>query len=304
MDRPSGAQICKMLGGWFRGGHGMCRCPAHQDSSPSLHVTETRSGTVLLKCFAGCDQWSVIRALRDLDLWPDRAERGDPAVPHAYVDRTEHDAERQADEARRRDLARKIWHEAHPIRGSVAESYLRARGITLRLPPTLRFAPSLHHRPSGRSYPALVAAMQDAHGQVVAIQRTWLSPDGTGKAPVGKAAKLTLARMHDAAIRLGRTGALLGIAEGVETALSAMQIFSLPTWAMTGAGRLGAAVLPEGVRRVAVLADNGQVGLREAEKAAQHYADAYGVETFIEAPPDGFGDWNDFLQSQQRQRAA
>lgn len=301
MDRPSGAHICKMLGGHFRGGHGMCRCPAHQDSSPSLHVTETRSGTVLLKCFAGCDQWSVIRALRDLDLWPDRAEKGDPAAPLAYADRPEHDAEREADEQRRRDTARTMWADASPIYGTAAETYLRHRGVTIPLPPTLRFVHSLSHRPSRRAFPALLGAMQDGAGRVIAVQRTWLKPDGSGKAPIAPA-KATLGRMHDAAVRLGRAGSMLGIAEGIETALSAQQIYSVPTWAVLGAGRLAAVTLPEDVRRVVIFADNGEVGLREAAKAAEHYNSRYHVEATVEAPEEA-GDWNDALQS-SRSRAA
>lgn len=41
---------------------GMCRCPAHDDHNPSLHVSES-GGKVLVKCHARCSQQAVIDAL-------------------------------------------------------------------------------------------------------------------------------------------------------------------------------------------------------------------------------------------------
>ena len=46
-----------------------CRCPAHDDHTPSLSVSDGPDGRVLLHCHAGCSQESVISALRDLGLW-------------------------------------------------------------------------------------------------------------------------------------------------------------------------------------------------------------------------------------------
>ena len=53
----------------WRGDHKFSACcPGHDDHTPSLSVTHT-GGKILLKCFAGCSQESVIGALRDLGLW-------------------------------------------------------------------------------------------------------------------------------------------------------------------------------------------------------------------------------------------
>lgn len=55
------------------------RCPAHDDRSPSLSVTEGSEGTVLIKCWAGCSIDSIVRAigLNLSDLFPksDKYER-------------------------------------------------------------------------------------------------------------------------------------------------------------------------------------------------------------------------------------
>jgi len=54
--------------GWHGDHKFIARCPAHDDRNPSLSVTDV-GGKILVKCFAGCSQESVIVALRDLGLW-------------------------------------------------------------------------------------------------------------------------------------------------------------------------------------------------------------------------------------------
>jgi DNA primase len=52
-------------------GQWRARCPAHDDSQPSLSVRETVGGGVLLFCFAGCETADVVAALglRMADLY-------------------------------------------------------------------------------------------------------------------------------------------------------------------------------------------------------------------------------------------
>lgn len=62
-------QIAAALGGKPSGkGHWMCRCPAHEEKTPSFRVSD-RDGRILLKCFGGCQQREVIAALRSRGLW-------------------------------------------------------------------------------------------------------------------------------------------------------------------------------------------------------------------------------------------
>lgn len=55
-------------------------CPAHNDKSPSLAISETSDGTVLLKCWAGCSAQSIVSAmgleLRDLFPGVNQPRRG------------------------------------------------------------------------------------------------------------------------------------------------------------------------------------------------------------------------------------
>ena len=50
------------------------RCPAHDDRSPSLAITETQDGTILVKCWAGCSAADIVGGvgLQLKDLFPPR----------------------------------------------------------------------------------------------------------------------------------------------------------------------------------------------------------------------------------------
>jgi hypothetical protein len=110
-----------------------------------------------------------------------------------------------------------------------------------------------------------------------------------------RAAKKTLGPMLDGAVRLARiTGKTLGIAEGIETALSAHKLYSLPIWAALGAARMGRIAIPEHVDRILLFGDNGEAGIKAVERATIDY-EAQGYEVIPVFPPSEFGDFNDWL---------
>lgn len=55
--------IVEKLGGVWRGTRGECRCPAHDDGSPSLSV-RLGDTAILFHCFAGCTTIEVLKALQ------------------------------------------------------------------------------------------------------------------------------------------------------------------------------------------------------------------------------------------------
>lgn len=289
--------IVSRLGGKWRGHTGMCRCPAHEDKSPSLSVSQTRDGRVLVHCFTGCPQASVIAALRDLGLW-----HGEAAEDASYPGRltSAADGARSRDDRERRQSARDVWDQARPIAGTVAEQYLRNRGIRMPLGDQLRFHPAMKHGPSKQTFPAMLARISDERG-FCAMQRTWIAPDAMAKAPV-KPAKMTLGPMDGGAVRLLPAGPRLGLAEGIETAFSAAQIYSIPVWACLSANRLGKINIPETVELLMIFADNGEVGRREAWNAAEEY-ERRGLRVEIITPDAHFadsspGDFNDVLRGE------
>ena len=75
--------IARSLGGYKSGAGWMARCPAHNDRVPSLSISDSPDGKVLIHCNAGCDQQSVIRAFKSLCLWDGAA---DSLAPTARAD--------------------------------------------------------------------------------------------------------------------------------------------------------------------------------------------------------------------------
>lgn len=76
-------RLTKVKGGR---GHWTACCPAHEDRSPSLAVTETDDGRILLKCFGGCSVQEIVGAIgMDMtDLFPDSNDHYKPKVKNAF----------------------------------------------------------------------------------------------------------------------------------------------------------------------------------------------------------------------------
>lgn len=194
-------------------------------------------------------------------------------------------------DARNARCALGLWREARP--DSLVATYLRGRGITLPVPPTLRLHTRLKHAPTGLTMRGMVAAVQAPGRAITAIHRTYLTETGE-KAPISQP-KMALGPLGAGAVRLCHAAPELGIAEGIETALSATQLFGIGCWAALGS-RLDAVALPPEVERVVIFADAGAPGAAAAERA-RHRLEREGRTIRIEAPPTG--DWNDVLQAQR-----
>jgi phage/plasmid primase-like uncharacterized protein len=136
----------------------------------------------------------------------------------------------------------------------------------------------------------MVAAVQAPDGKVIAIQQTWLT--GEGEKASGK--RLTTGNLGAGAVRLGATARSMGLAEGVETALSAMQMTGMTVWASLGASRLHSVELPPEVEEVHVFVDNDEPGRIAAKRTANAHT-SIGRRVYLRSPPDQCGDWNDFL---------
>lgn len=94
-------------------------------------------------------------------------------------------------------------------------------------------------------------------------------------------------------------GGRLGVAEGVETALSAMQLFGISCWATLGNERFGLVTIPESVRELHLFVDNDAGGRLAEERAREAYACE--GRRIVTRPPERSGDdWNDVLLSRQR----
>lgn len=255
--------IAKALCGRKVGGGWMARCPAHDDREPSLAICDADEGKVLVRCHAGCEQERVIKTLRSLGLWTDNGPRSCSRSNSSSVAGRVPDP----DDTKRREVALAIWQSAMPADGSLVETYLAARGLRLPPPTTLRFHTGLKH-PSGGIWPAMVGLVSRGFDDTpLAIHRTFLARDGSGKAPVDPQ-RMMLGPCRGGAVRLAAPGDMLMVGEGVETCLAAMMASGHPAWAALSTSGLRALDLPGDVRDVIVLADGDEPGEAAAQGCA------------------------------------
>ena len=286
--------LTKVLGGRWHGSYGTTRCPAHKDRTPSLSVRDGDGGKLLTRCHAGCSPEAVWAAFLDRGL-VERAE--DRPRERRQRRRPQRAGKPSSEPSPNQDYSLEIWRASRDPIGTVTAAYLLYRAITIAIPPSIRDHPSLKHSTTGQSLPAMVAAITGSDRKVIAIQRTFLRCDGRGKANISQP-KLGLGAMRDGAVRLGPAGPVLGIAEGVETGLSAVKLFGLPVWCSLSASRLDRLHLPPESREIHIFADNGAPGHEAAERAAEAYL-AQGRRVVVRFPPEHLGDWNDALQAGQ-----
>ena len=264
---------------------GSARCPCHDDHSPSLSLSDgDEPGRILVHCFAGCDRRDILAALRDRGLiekcvhQQERAQRGSHRIEPPIITPD--------------PQALEIWGMASPAEHTIVQLYLRARGITIAPPPSLRCAGGGYRLTDPAT--AMVAAVQAPDRRTIAVQVTRLDPGGERKAQV-LIPRRTYGALGDGAVRLAAAGEVLGLAEGVESALSAMQLSGVPTWACLGASRMHRVAVPDSVRELHVFMDNDGPGREAGERTADTHQPHRRV--VLRRPPDHLNDWNDFLRA-------
>jgi hypothetical protein len=189
--------------------------------------------------------------------------------------------------------ARELWIQARPARGSLVEAYVRSRGIALPIPATLRFLPEAKHTPSGMVLPAMIAAVTVwPERKPTAVHRTFLAPDGRGKAAVDTP-RMTIGPCLHGAVRLAEAAEKLMVGEGIETCLAAMQASGLPAWAALSTSGMRRLLLPPHVKEVIILADADAPGEAAAKDAALRWVRERRTVR-IARPPRG-KDFNDLL---------
>jgi hypothetical protein len=220
--------------------------------------------------------------------------------------------------------AREIWAEA-TTDYRLVPLYLYSRWLPDTPPPTIREHPALFCPKREARMPALVAAFQASSGRVTAVQRIWLEDRfevGNDKGSrIPDAPKMAKGVLGDGAMRLARPGPLLGLAEGLETALACLKLFRTPTWGLGGLSRLGypahltmptdgskprrvesrapSVWVPDEVRQLFIFGDGNEIGRTVAEFAAEWFNRAWrGTGRRAEAvlPEVGYGDFQDKLR--------
>lgn len=196
------------------------------------------------------------------------------------------------------DAARRLFHAGQPIKGTLAETYLRARGITyLDDLPALRFHPRCYYRADENApvetWPAMLAAVTDLDGTMTGVHRTWLARDGSGKAPVATPRR-AMGRLLGNGVRFGDARDVVAVGEGIETMLALRcTLPRMPMIAALSASHLAALILPPGLRRICVAQDSDYAGTRAAATLIERVKRA-GIEPIALSPRSD--DFNDDLR--------
>lgn len=188
----------------------------------------------------------------------------------------------------------RILSGARVLTGTIGEKYLATRGLRSPVTSDLLFHPDLIDYAGKKGYCGLVAVVKNGMGERVGgIHRTFLLEDGSSKALPGRK---MLGPRKGGSIRLAPIGAdgHIGVAEGIETALSATAIFGVPCWAGMDASGVAGWEWPPETKRVTIFADAGEAGQGAAQRLSQRLFDAQ-VPFHVRSPIHG-DDFNDDLK--------
>ncbi|MDP5281410.1 CHC2 zinc finger domain-containing protein [Sphingomonas sp. DG1-23] len=274
---------------------GRCPFPDHRDSTPSFSVNEAKG---VFRCF-GCGRagnavsfMQQMYGLSHSDACRELYEGGD-------LPSTVSGTHRESDSEKTK-WARNIWNDALPIVDTPVAEYLDSRALPFEFvgqQENIRFARLSFDR-SAQKHPALVAAVRDLSGEIVGIQRIYLTEEGK---KLGSSCKRSLGPTSGGAIRLRGIDAPPGepeniyICEGLEDGLSiARDQAHAVVWVTMGTANLANVQLPPACKTVTIAHDNDDAGLQAADVATKRLIKA-GFEVSLYPPPAGFKDWNEYL---------
>lgn len=195
------------------------------------------------------------------------------------------------EEQRNRLLMKRVWGESEPILDghNCVQRYLMNRCNTIWQSSFVRV-----HRER-----RLMVAKIVSHGdKAVNLHLTYLTDDGR-KADVTPAKKVMSGKLPDGcAIRLSPAAPVMGVAEGIETAISASMMFDIPVWACVNGTLLSKWIPPEVAEQITVFGDNDKnyTGHAKAYHLANRLEVQFKRSVNVMIPPMIGTDWNDFHQ--------
>lgn len=194
----------------------------------------------------------------------------------------------------------RIWKESCTVtKGDPVWRYLNRRIGLEVIPSCIRFHPALAYVEDGKPveyHPAMIALVISQENKGIGLHRIYLKDSGE-KADVSNQKKLiTVADMAGSAVRLAPPTDCLGIAEGIETALAASRLFSVPVWAAISANMMEKWTPPTGVENVIIFGDNDVsfTGQASAYALAKKLKLA-GLNVDVQIPDSIGADWGDSL---------
>lgn len=288
-------------------------CPFHAERTPSFEVNDAKGTFHCWGCGKGGDHFTILRDLDGLDFRRAYEALTNDTFPTVSAEEMAlRKASDATDLAQRVALARQIWGRSVPAEGTPAEVYARSRGITMPLPPTIRFVETPRWRNGetgevGRDYPAMACAMQDQTGAIVAVQCVFLAAGGNRKYErvrddgTKAQAKLSFGALIGAALRLEPFGTPqplteVIVCEGPEDGLTlAQELPGRAVWVACGTANMTQIDYGAAITRVVLAGDNNDAG-RDAVTRAAKAIEEQGRNVGLMFPRAGFKDFNDQLR--------
>jgi putative DNA primase/helicase len=196
-----------------------------------------------------------------------------------------------------------VWQSGGPTQADdPVDRWLKARGVGMQnYPKCLRAGMRVRHSgPPVSWHPAMLAMVAAPNGKPATIHKTYLTTAGA-KAAVEKVRMFCAGSVPSGgAVRLAVPGPVLGVAEGIETALAAMKMFTIPTWAALSDWGVEKFDPPAETRHLMIFGDNDPhgAGQRAAYALAARLAGRMQVE--VKIPEKSGADWNDILMEAMR----
>jgi putative DNA primase/helicase len=179
--------------------------------------------------------------------------------------------------------------------GDPVSEYLLGRGLN-HIPDTLLYHPELWESETKKTYPGMIIKVQSPRGEVISLHRTFLR--NGRKAPIESPRKVLppTETLRGSAIRLFPAHEYLGIAEGIETALAAHEMFKIPVWSVINANGVKTFEPPEGVKKVYIFGDNDESFTGQAASyEAAHRLTIKNFAVRVHLPNSAGWDWLDEL---------
>ena len=280
-------------------------CPFHDERNPSFDVDLDIGFYYCWACGARgnlVDLYAKMRGITWKEAWEKVRKKYEGVIetggPRPKRDKPKGD---------KRTLAQKLWEQASKNTLRIS-TYLKNRGLSGKVPPALRET-ELYWKLNGKAegpFPVMLARVDNVDGEIIAVHRTYISPDGSGKAPV-EIPKLTLGPSGGGSVHLGLPkDGVLALTEGIETGLAVQEATGLPVWAALSTSGLKSVKLPATIKTVHIFADRDPVdpktGRRPGEDAAHKLAERLiheGRTVYVHVPgnPGDKLDWLDVLVS-------
>lgn len=297
--------IVRALGGDLYDGGRRANIPAPNHSAADRSVSLLLEGDrVVVHTFGDSDWKAVLDHLRAHRL----IDQGNVPLAGEGLAVLGRPASAGGTALERLEVAARLWDQGVAVGRTVSARHCRLRGIGRELPGPqalrhLAETPVSVYRPGRHRRPALLAGIRGPAGCSVAVEITYLAPNGQRASDLRLPRKTVGAPPPGSAVRLDPAAPDMLVAEGVFTTLSATEWFGLPGWALLSTSNLRAWSPPPGVRSVLIAADRGADGERSAA-VLQDRLVAEGLSATVAPPPGDFGDWNEWSCSAERRKNA